>query len=176
MSIFVIILLALSLSMDAFSLAFAYGTVYLPSKIECLVSISVGVAHFFMPIFGSLFGEIFVKFFDFSVNIIACFIFIGLGIEMIFSMNNEEKLKELRSCFSIFLFAFSVSIDSFLVGINLTISNVNMFLVSFIFLIVSSVCTYLGLKLGKKVNIALGNYSTIIGGIILIILGLFYLK
>ena len=95
---------------------------------------------------------------------------------MIFSMNNEEKLKELRSCFSIFLFAFSVSIDSFLVGINLTVSNVNMFLVSFIFLIVSSVCTYLGLKLGKKVNIALGNYSTIIGGIILIILGLFYLK
>lgn len=176
MSIFVIIILALSLSMDAFSLAFAYGAVHLPSKIECLVSISVGIMHFFMPIFGGVFGRIIVKFFGFSVNIIAGLIFIGLGLEMIFSMNNPEKLKELRGIVSIFLFSFSVSLDSFLIGINLSVSNVNMLLASFIFLVISSLCTYTGLKLGKKINIALGNYSTIIGGIILIILGLFYLN
>ncbi len=176
MSIIVIFLVAISLSMDAFSLSLAYGMIGLTPKNNYIISISVGILHFLMPIIGIIFGTFLLKILPFSPQIIAGLTLIGLGIEMVYSQKNNEVVKEMTSIFSILLFALSVSIDSLVVGINLKLTNTNIYLASTIFMLVSGVFTYLGLKLGKKINIALGNISTIIGGIILIILGLFYLK
>ena len=176
MSVLAIFLVAISLSMDAFSLSLAYGTVGLSSKNSYIISISVGILHFLMPIIGTIFGTILLKILPFSPKIIAGLTLIGLGIEMVYSQKNNDAVKEMTSIFSIILFSISVSIDSLVLGINLKLTNTNIYLASTIFMLVSGVFTYLGLKLGKKINIALGNISTIIGGIILIILGLFYLK
>ena len=50
MEIFVIMIIAVSLSMDAFSLSLAYGTVNLDKKSCLKLSIIVGLYHFFMPL------------------------------------------------------------------------------------------------------------------------------
>ena len=176
MSIIAIFLIAVSLSMDAFSLSLAYGTLGLSSKNSYIISINVGILHFLMPIIGTYFGTILLKILPFSPKLIAGLTLIGLGIEMLYSQSKDEIVKDLRGIFSIFLFSISVSIDSLLIGINLGITNTNIYLAATIFMLVSGLFTYLGLVLGKKINLALGNISTIIGGIILIILGLFYLK
>ena len=176
MSIFVILIIAVSLSMDAFSLALIYGTLSLSNKTEYLVSISVGIFHFFMPIFGVVFGNFLLKAIFFNPDIITGIIFIGLGIEMILSVKKKEKVKELNSLLSILLFSFAVSIDSFLIGVNFGINHVSIILSSTLFMLVSATFTYAGLKLGKKINNIMGKLSTIIGSIILIILGIFYLK
>ena len=72
-------------------------------------------------------------------------------------------------------FGFAVSIDSFSVGLGLKTIYKIPIVCSFIFMISSFLFTYLGLKLGKKINDRLGNISTRIGGIMLILIGILYM-
>jgi putative Mn2+ efflux pump MntP len=61
MNIILIFIIAISLSMDAFSLSLAYGTISLSKKEIRLLSFIVGIYHFFMPILGMLLGKILFK-------------------------------------------------------------------------------------------------------------------
>ena len=58
MEIFFVLMIALSLSMDAFSLALAYGTLEMNKSDRNLLSIIVGMFHYFMPLFGMFIGNI----------------------------------------------------------------------------------------------------------------------
>ena len=58
MSIYIIFVIAVSLSMDAFSLSLAYGTLNLKKKYIKQLSLIVGIYHFFMPLIGLLIGKI----------------------------------------------------------------------------------------------------------------------
>ena len=78
MSIPVIFMLAVGLSMDAFSLALIYGTLNLRSKMHKLMSITVGVFHFFMPILGYQIGELILKLIKINPEILVGVIFIIL--------------------------------------------------------------------------------------------------
>ena len=55
MHIFIVITIAISLSMDAFSLSLLYGTLNLEKKFIWKLSLIVSIYHFFMPILGQLF-------------------------------------------------------------------------------------------------------------------------
>ena len=55
--LFTCILIGISLSMDAFSLALLYGTYGLAKNEEITLSIIVGLFHFFMPLIGLFFGN-----------------------------------------------------------------------------------------------------------------------
>ena len=48
-NILIYFVMAIGLSMDAFSLALAYGTTKIPINKKVLLSITVGIFHFFMP-------------------------------------------------------------------------------------------------------------------------------
>ena len=176
MSNFVIFLVAISLSMDAFSLSLLYGTLGLKPNKELLISIIVGIFHFFMPIIGLIFGKVTVNLIDTKIDRITGIIFIGLAVEMLLSINKKDDIKELTGIISLFFFALAVSVDSFFMGISLGINNTNIILSAFIFMITSMIFTLVGLKIGNKIKIKMGNLSTIIGSIILLILGLIYLK
>ena len=52
----VLLMIAIGLSMDAFSLALGYGTIGLSNENNLKVSIFVGIFHFFMPLIGLLIG------------------------------------------------------------------------------------------------------------------------
>jgi len=167
-------LIAISLSMDAFSLAIAYG-INRPSIIKCYItSILVGIFHFIMPNLGSIIGEQIITKYQINTNILVASIFSILVIQMILSKNKETK-EELNTFFNSFLFGFAVSIDSFSVGIALSVSNSNLILASTIFSIISFLFTIIGLLLGKKISDKFNTKANYIGIIILIILILKYL-
>ena len=67
MNIILVFLIAISLSMDAFSLALAYGTNSLNKKEIRTLSTIVGIYHFFMPIIGMLIGNYITKFTKFKI-------------------------------------------------------------------------------------------------------------
>ena len=73
------------------------------------------------------------------------------------------------------IFAFAVSLDSFTLGLGLKIIYNNPYIASLLFMIFSSLFTFLGLLLGKKINNKIGFLSTIVGGFTLILVGIFYL-
>ena len=175
MSTILIFIIALTLSMDAFSLALIYGTLNLPYKMHKLMSIMVGIFHFFMPILGYQVGELILKMLRVDPDILVGIIFIILGMEMLISLKHEEKVKLLTNFFSVILFALTVSIDSFSVGISFGVTNTNILFSCMVFALVSGIFTFIGVKLGKKLSDKFGKISTLIGAIILLILGIKYL-
>ena len=174
MNIILIFLIAVSLSMDAFSLSLAYGTISMSKKEINVLSVIVGIYHFFMPILGMLIGKFVFDIMHISGDLIVLIIFSFIGINMVIeSFKNEEKIDKMKFM-EMILFGFAVSIDSFSVGIGLNNISDNFILCSCIFSIISFIFTYIGLKLGNKLNQLVGQISTLIGGIALILLGFIY--
>ena len=73
------------------------------------------------------------------------------------------------------IFGFSVSLDSFSVGLGISMITDYPLLGYFIFSLVSFLFTYIGLKFGKFLYDKFGKYAVFLGAVILIILGLFYI-
>lgn len=165
--------IAIGLSMDAFSLAIAYGTNNLKKSKVILLSIFVGIFHFFMPLLGSLIGNNLEQFITKS-NVIVGIILLIIAFQMYLS-RNEEKKGNITNILSSLLFSFTVSIDSFSVGIGLGITGTSIIQAAIIFSPVSAIFTFLGLNLGKKLNNQLGNRAIYLGIFILIFLAIKYI-
>ena len=175
MNIITIVVIAVSLSMDAFSLSLAYGTLNLEKKYIKELSLIVGMYHFIMPLIGLTIGNILIKTLPLNTNIIVCIVLTLIGIEMIIdTFKKEEKIK-IMTLKELLLFGLAVSLDSFSVGIGLEALTENEILSVSIFSISSFIFTYIGLILGKKINNLIGKISTILGGLTLIIIGILYI-
>ncbi len=175
MKIITIILIAISLSMDAFSLALIYGTQGINKKHKFLLSIIVGIYHFIMPIIGLIIGIYIERKITITPNIIVGIILSLIAIEMIISSIKAKKEKLLLTIPGYLIFGLSVSIDSLTTGIGLPAITNNYFIPPIIFSLTSLIFTYIGLKLGNKLNQKYGKISTILGGITLLIIGIIYI-
>ncbi len=165
--------IALGLSMDAFSLAIAYGTNKISTKKAIMLSIFVGFFHYLMPYLASSIGRK-IEFITTGSNIIVALIFLIIAIEM-YTSKDEEIKGTITSIFSMIVFAFTVSIDSFSIGLALSIVENNLNIAFLIFSITSAIFTLLGLLLGKFLSKKLGKKATYFGIIILILLSIKYL-
>lgn len=175
MNIILVFLIAISLSMDAFSLSLAYGTISLSKNDIKLLSVIVGAYHFLMPILGMLIGNFILNVLKINDNLLVFVIFLFIGISMLIeSFKKGEKVKKLKIT-EMILFGLAVSIDSFSIGIGLNAISNNFLICSIIFSITSFIFTYIGLVLGNKLNQLIGKVATFIGGITLIILGIIYI-
>lgn len=175
MQIMLLIIVAVSLSMDAFSLSLAYGTLNIHKKNILLLSIIVGIYHFFMPLLGLFIGDIIINFIKIDPNLIVFIVLLFIGIEMIFeSFKKEEKVKNLNYI-EMLIFGFAVSVDSFSVGMGLNAMDLSPLVCVLFFSLFSFLFTYLGLTFGKKLNSIIGKLATFFGGITLIIIGFIYL-
>ena len=175
MSFLVVFLIAVSLSMDAFSLSLAYGTLNLLKKDIIKLSVIVGIYHFFMPLIGMIMGNYIVKILPISPEFIVFVILSIIGIQMILETFKEEKKMGVSTLIELLIFGLAVSIDSFSVGIGLKMISDNVILSALVFSITAFLFTFFGLNLGKKISMSVGKISTLIGGIVLVIIGLFYL-
>ena len=169
---FTILLIAISLSMDTFSLSIAYGTIGIKHWSIMLLSSIVGLFHFIMPLIGNMIGYRIIDKMPIRTTIIVGIVFILIAIQMIFS---HEEVSELKNLLSYFMFGLSVSLDSFSIGI--TISEItNSFVFSyFVISITSFLFTYFGLKFGNIISTKFKNKSVYIGALILLILGILYI-
>lgn len=167
--------MAVGLSMDAFSLAIIYGTNNITKKKSVILSIFVGILHFVMPNIGNILGQSFLRGIIFCGNIITGLVFLFLAVQMIISFKEEEQSKDLKNYIELFLFAVAVSIDSFTVGIALSLDDNNLLLGGLIFSITSFIFTLFGLILGKFLSSKTGTIGKVIGIIVLIMLALKYI-
>lgn len=175
MSIIIVLLIAVSLSMDAFSLSLAYGTLNIEKEKRILISIVVGIYHFIMPLLGMIVGYKIINLLPIKPESAVFFILSIIGIQMIIETFKEERSIPILKFSEILLFGFAVSLDSFSVGIGLNTIYENPLISAIIFSITSLIFTYLGLFFGKKINESIGKISTLLGGIGLIIIGFIYL-
>ena len=121
MKIITIILIAVSLSMDAFSLSLIYGTQGITKKHKIILSLIVGAYHFIMPLLGVTIGKIITSKIIINTNLIVGIILILISIEMIISSLKKEEKSFLLTIPSYLIFGLSVSIDSLTTGIGLSL-------------------------------------------------------
>ena len=169
---FIVFLVAISLSMDTFSLSLAYGTVGLSKSKIFLLSGVVGLFHFIMPLLGNIIGINLIENLPIDSNLIVGIIFILIAFEM---FKQENSVLALDKMFGFIVFGFTVSIDSFTVGIGLSKITSNLIASYFIFSITSFIFTFVGLCFGKLLNSKFGKHATMFGSIILFVLALFYI-
>lgn len=175
MNLFILIIIGISLSMDAFSMSMAYGTLNISKKEILILSFIVGIYHFIMPQLGNLIGNSLFFITGLNTNLFISFILILIGLEMIFdTLRNKDQIKKM-SLLKMLLFGFTVSIDSFSVGIGIKNITSNILISSIIFTFFSFSFTLIGSLIGSKINQILGSISTIFGGIILIVIALTYI-
>lgn len=169
-----VFLIAISLSMDTFSLSLCYGTLNLSKSKIILLSVIVGIFHYFMPLIGMSIGSAIISKLIIDSKYIILIILSFIGIDMILSAIKDEEKNLLTSFFGIILFAFSVSIDSFSTGLGLRLITSEVFDAVLIFSIVSALFTYAGIKLGKFLSDKYGKIANILGGVVLIIIGIIF--
>ena len=175
MSLIIVLILAVSLSMDAFSLSLAYGTLNMKKTQIKILSIIVGIYHFIMPIIGMYIGSTIIDNLPIIPNTLVFIVLFLIGIQMIIESYKEDKYIKELTLFEMLLFGFAVSIDSFTLGLGLKVIYKLPILAALIFSIISLLFTYLGLNIGKKINEKVGKISTIVGGVTLMIIGLIYI-
>lgn len=175
MQIITIIMVAVGLSMDAFSLSILYGTLNFNKRKTLSLAGSVGVFHFFMPLFGNSLGLFLLDILPIKSNVMVGIIFFVISIQMLISIFKDEDIVELKNFFSIIIFAFTVSIDSFSAGIGLSMLCNNRLIAVSIFSITSFLFTFTGLTIGSRLTDRFGKVSTLVGSAILLILSLIYL-
>lgn len=166
-----IFFVGIALSMDAFSIALSIGTLNLPKTKLLLLPVITGIMHFIMPMLGVLLGNQLLNIININPKLIVAIIFLYLAVVMYFD-KKHENIPKITSFLSVFLFAFSVSIDSFSVGLGLKGLTDNYILSFLTFTVCSFSFTYIGLILGKYSVKILKEKATYLGILILIVLAL----
>ncbi len=169
-----ILLIGISLSMDTFSLSLTLGTIS-ENKLIKILPLFVGIFHFFMPILGNIIGVALINLLNLASNIILGTVLIVLGINLAIHYFKDESAEINLNIIGILIFALSVSIDSFSVGLGINDITNNYYIASVIFALCSASFTYLGIIIGKYSSKLIGKYAIILGIFLLLILGIFHL-
>lgn len=161
--------------MDAFALALSYGLNKISKKSIVLTTLFVGVFHFFMPLLGNLVGISLFEYTVFKPKYILFMVFLILSVDMFMHFFEEKPKLRVLNIIGIILFSFSVSFDSFSVGLGINYLYDNIILCVLTFSVISLLFTLFGFTLGKVISEKIGKYSFIIGSITLFMYSLWVL-
>lgn len=171
--IFTLTFIALALGMDAFSVSLGLGMQKIRLKRIFIIGIVVGSFHVIMPFIGILAGKVISSGMGGWTELLSGLLLFGIGAHMIFSAFNFQSRPIFNTAgLGLIFFAFSVSLDSFSLGLSIGMSEIKIILSVAVFGTVSGVLTWAGLLLGRKVQGMFGAYSEILGGSVLCGFGL----
>ncbi|MBN6885032.1 manganese efflux pump family protein [Cytobacillus horneckiae] len=166
-------LMAFALGMDAFSVGLGMGMYKLRYRQIFKIGVTIGLFHVMMPLLGMMAGRFLTDQFSDIASYIGGGLMIILGSQMLWSsMKKEEESLITPVGMGLIIFALSVSLDSFSVGLTLGIFGAKTALVLTLFGVTAMALTWTGLLLGRKVQSWLGKYSISLGGGILLAFGI----
>jgi putative Mn2+ efflux pump MntP len=168
-----LLMVAFALGMDAFSLSVGVGMVGIRMRDVLKVSITIGLFHIGMPLIGIVIGMYLSELIGDVAVFISGAVLMMIGVHMLWSgIRTEERNVLYTHNLGLFLFAFSVSVDALTVGFSLGLIAVNKVLAVSLFGLMGCLLTGSGLLLGRSMSGWLGEYSEILGGLILFVFGL----
>lgn len=180
MSFIELLLISVSLAMDAFAVSVSNGLVLPNVKKRNAVTFGLyfGLFQFFMPLIGYFLGNKLTKYIQQFDHWIA-FILLGIiGFNMIkesFSEDEDDmpKEKEILKVKNMTMLAIATSIDALAVGVTFAfIGNMNILFACSVIGIVAFILSYAGLMIGKKIGPYFKTYAERIGGLVLIGMGI----
>ncbi|RUQ31623.1 hypothetical protein ELQ35_03960 [Peribacillus cavernae] len=165
--------MAFALGMDAFSVGLGMGMFKLRLKQVFFIGLTVGFFHIWMPLLGIVAGRFLSSQFGTFASYAGGILLLILGLQMFISgIKGDEGSLLAPVGMGLFIFALSVSLDSFSVGLTLGIYGAKTVLSIACFGFAATILTWLGLLAGRKVQGLFGVYSEVLGGSILFAFGL----
>ncbi|WP_096203039.1 manganese efflux pump MntP [Bacillus sp. FJAT-45350] len=169
-----LLIMATALGMDAFSIALGMGMIGLRYRQIFQIGITIGAFHIIMPLLGIVAGKLLSNYFGVLATIIGGGLLLLIGLQMIYSSlrgdeDGETKLAPIG--IGLFLFAISVSLDSFSAGLSLGMLGAKTVITVVAFGVMSMILSWIGLIMGKKFKGVIGSYGELLGGCILIAFG-----
>lgn len=174
MKLIEILIIAISLSMDAFAASICKGLATnnaSKNKDSIIVSLYFAIFQAFMPLIGYKFGSLMhgIEKID---HFIALILLLIIGISMIYESMEKKKLDNNTDFKTMLFLSVATSIDALIVGITFSFLDVNIYKSILIIGLITFIMSYIGVKIGNKIGIKYGNISELIGGIILILMGI----
>jgi len=181
MTIFEILLLAVSLSFDTLAVSLCAGVT--APHIERR-RFAVAVAVFAMvqtsfTIIGWLLGSGVASYIYKIDHWVAFVLLCYVGGKMIWENSRRDSSEnkgrvDIRNNKTLVTVSVATSIDAFAVGISLAMVAMSKFNVCILFMsiaMITAIAAIVGLKSGRKIGVKMGNRASIFGGIILIAIG-----
>lgn len=177
MDILSIIMIALGLSMDAFSVSITEGIILKQPRLSQSLKIGLffGGFQFLMPLIGYLLGSAFAKYITAFDHYIAFVLLSFIGGKMIYDAVSEKEEKgEIKNPLSfntLLILAVATSIDALAVGVTFATVATPILFASALIGIITYAISVSGVYIGSKCGNLLGNKAEILGGIVLIGIG-----
>lgn len=175
--LFAVLLMATALGMDAFSLGIGIGLKGVRLLDALKLSSVIAVFHVLMPLAGMATGHYVSSLLGGVATSVGGALLLLLGGHMVYSSLRGEQTESIdhRTGWGLLLFALSVSIDSFSVGVSLGMFSRHVWFTVLMFGLFGGLMSVTGLLLGRKVGHKLGGYGEAFGGAILFAFGILFL-
>jgi manganese efflux pump family protein len=177
MNFFEILLIAVSMAMDAFAVCLGAGAQARTSgpRSGFRLSFHFGLFQFLMPVIGWFAGTTIVRFISAYDHWVAFALLVFVGIRMIRSgigPNGEEQKSDPSRGWNLVLLAFATSIDALAIGFSLGLVGVVIWYPAVVIGVVTGLISWLGIFLGNRLGQKFGKRMEIFGGIVLILIGI----
>ncbi|HTX92461.1 MAG TPA: manganese efflux pump MntP family protein [Anaerolineales bacterium] len=177
MNFFEVLLIALSMAMDAFAVCLGAGTQERTtgSRPTFRLAFHFGLFQFIMPVLGWFAGSTIVRYIAAYDHWVAFGLLGFVGVRMIRSgLDPDENAADNDPSrgWTLVLLAFATSIDALAVGFSLAIVGVLIWYPAVVIGVVTGLVSWLGIFLGNRLGAKFGKRMGIIGGVILILIGL----
>jgi putative Mn2+ efflux pump MntP len=177
MGVIEILLLGVSLSMDAFAVSICKGLSMkkINWKKEIIIGLYFGIFQALMPVIGYFLGTTFQSFVTNIDHWIAFILLVLIGGNMIreaVSEDESENCNDNVDFKTMIVLAIATSIDALAVGITFAFLNVNVPLAVTLIGITTFVISILGVKIGNRFGSKYENKAELAGGVVLILIGL----
>ena len=171
-----ILLIALGLAMDSFSVSIANGLATKTFKISKALTIALFFGFFqaLMPIFGWLAGESIADYISAFDHWIAFALLTFIGIKMIYE-SITDKPNNFLGTYTIkviLILSIATSIDALAVGLSFSFLDISIFFPAIIIGVTAFLLSFFGVYVGRRFGKILKNRIEILGGLILIIIGI----
>ena len=178
MSLLTIILLAIGLAMDCFAVSVCKGLTsphgYVPRYVKpMLMALLFGVFHAGMPLIGYFTGSFFASFFERFAPWIALALLGFIGGKMIYdSLHDDEAHLADFSFLGLLSLAFATSMDTLATGVIFIPHPEVLWLAVGVIALTCFVFSMTGFIIGHLVGARLRMNVTLLGGVILILIGI----
>jgi len=176
MNFFEVLLIALSMAMDAFSVCIGAGTQARTNdpRPTFRLAFHFGLFQFLLPVIGWLAGTTVERYIASFDHWIAFALLAFVGIRMIRSgINPDGELhkNDPSRGWTMVLLSIAVSIDALAVGLSLGVVGIFVWYPAIVIGVVTGLMSWLGLRIGNRLGMKFGKRMEIVGGVVLILIG-----
>jgi putative Mn2+ efflux pump MntP len=173
-----ILLVAVSVGLDNFAAAIGIGLSGLDAKLRLQVALVFGVFEGGMPIVGLLIGRSLTHLLGNHAHVIGGVILALTGLYGIVTSVIERRSEHASSpkrhgggLGHLIVAGAALSIDNLIVGFALGTYHVSLVVAALVIAIVSVGMSLVGLELGRRLGMRVGEYGELLGGAVLMLVG-----